>query len=201
MTNSCLIIFPLVAAENQGNERARTSSRQSERHQQLQEALQEELKQRMDTTKQRQTGRRLGLAGNERIGLNEATDSHMPYSINDTAMSSGLDNRSYWEDKPRRKAPPPPTQATPTTAAANSSARRPSHQHHDSNSHLQPHRYIKYMSCSYFSTLYVMFCNLILVSRSVPMQQVLSPACSRETELCALQQYATRTDSSGFRQQ
>ena len=137
-----------VAAENQGDERPRNSSRQSERHQQLQEALQEELKQRMDTTKQRQTGRRLGLAGSEGVGLNASTaDPYTPYSTynhgsNKDSTISGLDNKVYWEAKPKRKAPPPPTETTPTTATV--STRRPSHQlhhqHHDNNSHLQPHR-------------------------------------------------------------
>ena len=110
----------------------------------------------MDTTKQRQTGRRLGLAGSEGIALNAAADTQMPYgtnhgSVKDNTTSGGLNNRAYWEDKPKRKAPPPPTQATPTTAAVSSSARRPSHQlhhqHHDNNSHLQPHRYIDHSHC------------------------------------------------------
>ena len=146
-------MFP-VAAEHQGDERPRNSSRQSERHQQLQEALQEELKQRMDATKQRQTsGRRHGLAGSEGIGLNASTEpqDNMPYSTINYDAVRGLDNKVYWEAKPKRKAPPPPTETTPIHATGTTGgARRPSHQlqhhqHHD-NSHLQPHRYNIYIS-------------------------------------------------------
>lgn len=158
ITNSCLI--SAVAAEHQGDDRPRNSSRQSERHQQLQEALQEELKLRMDATKQRQmAGRRLGLAGSNinGTGLNTTTDPHhhsnnMPYSTNHGSdrdnTVSGLGNKVYWEAKPKRKAPPPPTETTPTNTATTGTStgtlstrfQLHHHQHHD-NSHLHPHRY------------------------------------------------------------